>query len=105
VAGVASVRVGERRILEIVNKYGKDVFLHAVEEYLDYGERVSLAALKRLPKGTYSLVEEQDAGPAWKSPSRFGTASLSSICGIAPTGQGPLQHEPRRGGDRLPDRF
>jgi N-methylhydantoinase B len=65
-AGVASVRVGERRILEIVNKYGQDVFLHAVEEYLDYGERVSLAALKRLPKGTYSLVEEQDAGPAWK---------------------------------------
>jgi len=31
-AGVASVRVGERRILEIVNKYGKDVFLRAVEE-------------------------------------------------------------------------
>jgi N-methylhydantoinase B len=65
-AGVASVRVGERRVLEIVNKYGKDVFLHAVEEYLDYGERASLAALRRLPKGTYSLVEEQDAGPPWK---------------------------------------
>jgi N-methylhydantoinase B len=63
-AGVASVRVGERRILEIVNKYGKDVFLHAVEEYLDYGERVSLAALKRLPNGTYTLIEEQDNGPA-----------------------------------------
>ena len=62
-AGVASVRVGERRILEIVNKYGKDVFLHAVEEYLDYGEQVSLNALKRLPKGKYSLVEEQDNGP------------------------------------------
>jgi len=65
-AGVASVRVGERRVLEIVNKYGKDVFLHAVEEYLDYGERVSLAALKRLPKGKYSLVEPQDAGPDYK---------------------------------------
>jgi N-methylhydantoinase B len=62
-AGVASVRVGERRVLEIVNKYGKDVFLHAVEEYLDYGERVTLAALKRLPKGKYTLVEEQDSGP------------------------------------------
>lgn len=62
-AGVASVRVGERRVLEIVNKYGKDVFLHAVEEYLNYGEQVSLNALKRLPKGKYSLVEEQDSGP------------------------------------------
>jgi N-methylhydantoinase B len=62
-AGVASVRVGERRVLEVVNKYGKDTFLHAVNEYLDYGEQVTLAALKRLPKGKYSLVEPQDSGP------------------------------------------
>jgi N-methylhydantoinase B len=62
-AGVASVRVGERRVLEIVNKYGTDVFLQAVREYLDYGEQVTLAALGRLPKGKYHLVEEQDQGP------------------------------------------
>jgi len=65
-AGVASVRVGEHRVLEIANKYGKDVFLHAVVEYLNYGEQVSLSALKRLPKGKYSLVEEQDNGPAYQ---------------------------------------
>ncbi|HVP18223.1 MAG TPA: hydantoinase B/oxoprolinase family protein [Spirochaetia bacterium] len=65
-AGVASVRVGERRVLEIVAKYGKDVFLHAVEKYMEYGERVSLAALKKIPRGSYSLVEEQDQGPPWK---------------------------------------
>lgn len=62
-AGVASVRVGERRVLEIANKYGKDVFLRAVEEYLDYGEKVSLNSLKRLPKGIYELIEPQDNGP------------------------------------------
>lgn len=61
-AGVASIRVGERRILEIVNKYGKEVFLHAVAEYLDYGERVSLAALRTLKPGRYTLREEQDSG-------------------------------------------
>lgn len=65
-AGVASIRVGERRVIEIVNKYGKDVFLHALEEYQEYGERVSRAALKRLPKGKYSLVEEQDSGQPYK---------------------------------------
>ncbi len=64
-AGVASVRVGERRVLEIVNKYGKEVFLHAVEAYLDYGERVSLSAIKALPKGRYTLKEEQDTGAPW----------------------------------------
>ena len=65
-AAVASIRVGERRVLEIVTKYGKDVFLRAVEEYLDYGEQVSLAALRALPKGTYSLAEEQDSGQVYK---------------------------------------
>ncbi len=62
-AQVASVRVGEHRIVEIVNKYGKDVFLKAVVDYLDYGERVSLDAIKRLPKGVYELIEPQDNGP------------------------------------------
>ena len=65
-AGVASVRVGERRVLEIVNKYGKDVFLHALEQYMDYGEQVSLNALKQLPNGVYSLEEEQDSGQFYK---------------------------------------
>ncbi|MCO6450782.1 MAG: hydantoinase B/oxoprolinase family protein [Caldilineales bacterium] len=65
-AGVASVRVGERRVLEIVNKYGKDVFLHALEAYMDYGEQVSLSALKQLPNGVYSLAEEQDSGQVYK---------------------------------------
>lgn len=62
-AGVASVRVGERRVLEIANKYGKEVFLKAVKDYMDYGERVSLNAIKRLPKGVYELIEPQDNGP------------------------------------------
>lgn len=61
-AGVASVRVGERRVLEIVNKYSKDVFIYALEQYMDYGEQVSLNAIKQLPQGTYSLEEEQDSG-------------------------------------------
>ncbi len=64
-AGVAAVRVGERRILEIANKYGKDVFLHAVEEYLEFGEQVSLNAIKQLPKGIFSLEENQDTGQVY----------------------------------------
>ncbi len=65
-AGVASVRVGERRILEIVHKYGKDVFLYALKDYMDFGEQVSLNAIRNLPQGTYSLEEEQDSGQLYK---------------------------------------
>ena len=105
-AGVASVRVGERRVLEIVNKYGKDVFLHAVEEYLDYGEQVSLAALKTLPKGRTRSTEEQDSGRALERHGGYpGRPSSSSTCAITPTRTKALQHEPRRGDRVLPDRF
>lgn len=65
-AGVASVRVGERRILEIVNKYGQDVFIYALEQYMEYGEQVSLNAIKQLPKGVYTLAEPQDSGQVYK---------------------------------------
>jgi N-methylhydantoinase B len=64
-AGVASVRVGERRIKELVAKYGKDVFLNAIEAYMDYGEQVSLNAIKQLPKGVFSIEEEQDSGQVY----------------------------------------
>lgn len=66
-AGVASARVGERRVLEIVNKYGKDTFIHALDEYMDYGEQVTLRALQRLPKGEYFIAEEQDSGQVYKA--------------------------------------
>ncbi len=65
-AGIASVRVGERRILEIVEKYGKDVFLYALDDYMDFGEQVSVNAIGKLPKGVYSLAEEQDSGQVYK---------------------------------------
>jgi N-methylhydantoinase B len=66
-AGIASIRAGEKRVLEMVRKYGKEAFLHAVDEYMDYGERVTLAALKKLPHGVFSLAEEQDNGETYKA--------------------------------------
>jgi len=65
-AGVASIRVGERRILELVNKYGKDAFEHSIAKYMDYGEEITISALKNLPQGTFFLEEEQDNGQFYK---------------------------------------
>jgi N-methylhydantoinase B len=65
-AGIASIRAGEKRVLEMVNKYGKDAFLHALDEYMNYGERVTLSALKNLPHGRFTLAEEQDSGEVYK---------------------------------------
>jgi N-methylhydantoinase B len=65
-AGVASIRAGEKRVLELVRKYGREAFLHAVDAYMDYGEQVTLSALRKLPHGVFALAEEQDSGEVYK---------------------------------------
>jgi N-methylhydantoinase B len=64
-AGIAAARVGERRILEVVHKYGLDTFITALRVFMDYGEQVALQALEELPHGTFSLTEEQDSGAVY----------------------------------------
>jgi N-methylhydantoinase B len=64
-AGIAAARVGERRILELVEKYGRDTFTTALRSFMDYGEHVALRALRDLPKGRFSLAEEQDSGTVY----------------------------------------
>jgi len=64
-AGVAAARVGERRILELVAKYGRSAVLRAMDDLLDYGERMTREALSRLPAGTYEaedVVEDDGLG-------------------------------------------
>jgi N-methylhydantoinase B len=65
-AGIAAARVGERRLVELVGKYGLDTFVTALREFMDYGEQVALRALEDLPKGTFSLAEEQDSGAVYR---------------------------------------
>ena len=64
-AGIAAARVGERRILELVGKYGLETFTTALRVFMDYGEEVARRALAELPKGTFSLEEEQDSGAVY----------------------------------------
>ncbi|TML88485.1 MAG: hydantoinase B/oxoprolinase family protein [Actinobacteria bacterium] len=65
-AGIAAARVGERRILELVAKYGLETFVTALDLFMEYGEEVARHALAGLPKGTFTLEEEQDSGAVYK---------------------------------------
>lgn len=64
-AGIAAARLGERRIQELATKYGRDPFVHALEDYLDYGEQQTLHGLASMPHGTFELEEKQDSGEVW----------------------------------------
>ncbi len=61
-AAVASVRIGANRLQELADKYGAHTFEEAMASFMDFGEKVSLAELPRLPKGTFELSEEQEDG-------------------------------------------
>lgn len=64
-AGVAAARVGANRILEMIAKYGRDAVLSAMDDLLDYGERMVRAELAKLPQGVYvaeDVIEEDGVG-------------------------------------------
>lgn len=65
-AGIAAVRIGARRLQELVAKYGRETFLAAMEHFMDYGEQASLKALQGLPKGRFALEEPQDSGSLYR---------------------------------------
>ena len=64
-AGIAAARVGERRLLEVVSRYGVGTFVAALDQFMEYGEQVARRALAELPKGKFELEEEQDGGAVY----------------------------------------
>jgi N-methylhydantoinase B len=59
-AQISSCRTGERRVQELVEKFGVETFELAVEEILDHGERLARSRLAKLPKGTWTAVDYAD---------------------------------------------
>lgn len=64
-ACAAALRVGERRLLSIVAKYGEATTLDAIERLLEHGEAMTRAAFELLPKGTFyaeDVIDEDGLG-------------------------------------------
>lgn len=59
-AQIAAVRTGERRLVELVGRYGADVVLDGMEQLLDYSERMIRRAIAELPDGRYEGEEWMD---------------------------------------------
>jgi len=62
-AGIASVRLGARRIAELAARYGIDTFIAALEHLHDQGEQAALRALVGLPHGTFSPTSAWSSRP------------------------------------------
>lgn len=52
-AQVAACKLGTKRFIELMDKYGKDTVLAACDELLDYSERVMKREIAKIPDGVY----------------------------------------------------
>ena len=50
-AAIGSARIGERSCKEIIKKYGVEKIIQFQKEWLDYSERLTADAIKKMPKG------------------------------------------------------
>ncbi|MCE5318753.1 MAG: hydantoinase B/oxoprolinase family protein [Parachlamydia sp.] len=59
-AGIGAVNLAQKRVLELVSKYGKTDFLKAIHDNMLHANAMTLDALKKLPKGQFKCSEKQD---------------------------------------------
>jgi N-methylhydantoinase B len=59
-AQISACRTGERRVADLVDRFGVETFRTAVEQILDHGERLARVRLAELPKGTWTAVDYAD---------------------------------------------
>ena len=62
-AQVGACRTAERRIKELVDKYGPETIAQFVEAWMAYGERRAAAAIRTLPAGTWTYENRHDPLP------------------------------------------
>ncbi len=59
-AQVAAVKVGEKRFLELVKKYGREGVLGSIEAIFDHSEAAARAAVAEIPDGVYEAESFMD---------------------------------------------
>ena len=62
-AQVGGCRVAERRLQELVRRYGKKTIKDFIAAWLEYGKRRAIEAIRQLPGGSYSYTTCHDPIP------------------------------------------
>jgi N-methylhydantoinase B len=98
-AQIGACRVGERRIKEIVAKYGLPKVMELTDDLIAYSERLMRAELKKMPAGTFRAEDFLDSDGVTDEPIRIavaitfdpkeGTAEID-FTGSAPQVQGSV---------------
>src|ERR1700684_2419375 len=70
-AQIAACRIGERRLIEIVDKYGASEVAAYGRHLLDYSAEMMRAALREMPSGTYAAEDFLDGDGVTDEPLRI----------------------------------
>jgi N-methylhydantoinase B len=62
-ATLGAARIGERRLVELLEKYSKEVVLDFVREWFDYSERLFVDAVSKLPTREITVQRHHDPFP------------------------------------------
>ena len=96
-AGIAAAKVGARRLLDMVAKYGCGAVLDAMQALLDYGERMTRQSLKTLPQGVFEaedVIEEDGLGngpfTVKVKVTITGERMIADFTGTSPQAAGPI---------------
>lgn len=59
-AQVASARLGARRFVELIEKYGEDTVFGGARQLMDYAERLMRSRIREIPDGDYTAIGHLD---------------------------------------------
>lgn len=68
---VGALNTGERKILAMVEKFGRQAFLEGAEALLDHAEAQARALLRSMPDGTWEFVDYADEDSVEANPCRL----------------------------------
>jgi N-methylhydantoinase B len=81
-AQIAAVKTGERRFLEMIDKYGRDAVVGGIEAIMQHSEAATRARLREIPDGIYEAESfMDDDGVRWASGCRSACGSRSRANG------------------------
>ncbi len=70
-AQIASCNTGERKVREMIAKFGIDTFKQGIEDLLDYAENQARAIVRRIPDGAYQFADYMDEDAVDGKPCRL----------------------------------
>ena len=73
-AAVGAVRAASRKVIAVLDKYGRDVYYSTIDDTVARGEQAVRQAIARIPDGCYAFEDVMDDDGTWQR------ASAAALC-------------------------